>query len=1567
MASNTYTGLTTISGASESTLNTYSLGTSSGLTFSDAGGTVAFGSNSTSAAALTLSAHSVLTPNTYDIGLSGNIGGLSGDLFILGPGKITLTGTLAASALSSIHIQGSTLNVTSASLGTGLGSPPPINIDTLGGTLQAGGDLTIPSGQSITLAGVPGTIDLNGHTVSIASVITGAGNLIVTGTGTLTLTNGSNSYEGSTSIFNGTVNAVAGAFPNDAITSPAPGQLIFGGLGAPVGATPKFQLGGSFATFTPAIVFMSNAIIDTNGYTMSASGVVAGVLANSFTLAGTGTLTLAGANIYKGPTIVSAGTLQAGIAFTGSSGAFGYNSAVTVATGATLDLNNFNNTVGSLTGSGSVLLGTGTITVNNGNSLTFAGNITGSSGGLSLTQGTFTLSGSNAYSGATTVTAGTLLSGSSVALANNSTFVIGTQATLNLNGNSNTIKSLSGSSGGAVILGNQTLTLSNGSSSTFAGSITGSGGALTLTTGTQILSGSNSYTGATTINGGTLQAGAINTLSSGSAVSIASGGSLSLNGFNNTIKSLTGPSGSSVNLGSGVLAIANGNTQTFTGAISGVGGGLTLSSGQLTLAGTNTYTGPTIVNTGTLIASTGNTSPFGVGSNITVENGGTLNFGTINASGVTVGTLQNSASVIGNMTLGKLNVAGYTQISNGALSLTIPGTGVSGFEAMSSTGAITLAGALTVTGLSTATAPVILIQGTGAPNQLSGVFSSSTLPAGFSLQYDYAENQVYLTGGSSGGCNGTWNHNSTANWGDIVNWNPATCAPGVSNTPGDLDTATFANLGESRSISVYLATSGTSGPAVQNVTLYDISFNADTTEYNILSYFGSTITLDGVVSPKPRITVSAGSHALYPPIILNKDSRFSLAGALTMGLFSSITGSGSTLFVSEDDTAGVFNNLGAIAPGNVTIQGCTINNYSTISPTSALTIQALAGNASSLVVNNYNSMLPASLVIDGSASATIINNIGSGEVLSPIGQISTTGGITITNATVSNTLGGQIFAASGQTLTINSGTVSNDAASIIGSTGSNLSLVGGMLSSSGKVLADNYTQASGSTLQINVLDVVNSGNLAISGTGNLGGTLAVNALPGFTLSSTQVIPLVTDANGFASHFSNYELQNFPSSVIPEIVVTSTSIDLATTPVTISHISAGSQMLFNAITMHNSFITRKCSQLKNRMPKTSKKETVDIRKTMQGDVVYQEQPPMFQLADRLAYSQDGQEFEIASSNQWEYQEAAWHILPHWSLPKNKQAVTLTESQKQAQLSRKIQEESQRTFNVYAGPTSSFGSSKSLGSQVGLGYSTVGALAGFDAILGTPSEGYVSGGIGSIVSYEKLWGSAHHDAGSMDLDKVHGSIYGTILPSKLPELYFEMIAGCAYSWDGLKREAGFDGSLQAKSHTNELIFDGLAGVEYTVTNKAAPFFGKSFSMTPLLHLQYAHDHVYGFKEKGAGIYNLKVDSQNVQALTSSLGARFDYFFSYSKFNMMIELDAEWQREYLNRNRSVYFTPFNITDISSATSISATARNSGLVALDIFTNFSKGWQLEANGTFQWNHLAYNAFFYLGFGRAF
>ena len=96
-----------------------------------------------------------------------------------------------------------------------------------------------------------------------------------------------------------------------------------------------------------------------------------------------------------------------------SGGQMATTSNVLVATGATLDLNGNNQTIATLTGSGAVTLGAGTLTVNNAVPDAFTGTITGTGGLTKTGAGTLTLGAGGAavqasYTGVTTVNAGVL-------------------------------------------------------------------------------------------------------------------------------------------------------------------------------------------------------------------------------------------------------------------------------------------------------------------------------------------------------------------------------------------------------------------------------------------------------------------------------------------------------------------------------------------------------------------------------------------------------------------------------------------------------------------------------------------------------------------------------------------------------------------------------------------------------------------------------------------------------------------------------------------------------------------------------------------------------------------------------------------------------------------------------------------------------------------------------------------------------------------------------------------------------------------------------------------------------
>jgi outer membrane autotransporter protein len=105
----------------------------------------------------------------------------------------------------------------------------------------------------------------------------------------------------------------------------------------------------------------------------------------------------------------------------------------------------------------------------------------------------------------------------------------------------------------------------------FAPAISGNG-TVNVFAGTTILTAANSYSGPTNVDGGTLRAGAPNTFSPNSAVTVAAGGTLDLNGFNQTVPGLT--NAGLVNMGTGTPA---GTLLTTTSYI-GTGGTIAMNT-----------------------------------------------------------------------------------------------------------------------------------------------------------------------------------------------------------------------------------------------------------------------------------------------------------------------------------------------------------------------------------------------------------------------------------------------------------------------------------------------------------------------------------------------------------------------------------------------------------------------------------------------------------------------------------------------------------------------------------------------------------------------------------------------------------------------------------------------------------------------------------------------------------------------------------------------------------------------------------------------------------------------------
>jgi len=281
------------------------------------------------------------------------------------------------------------------------------------------------------------------------------------------------------------------------------------------------------------------------------------------------------------------------------------------------------------------------LTVNNSSSDLFSGVLRDGAGGgsLFLTKegaGKLTLGGNNTFTGSITIDAGTLQVGSTGALGtgqNVVAFGASSTGTLSLNGNSVTIGSLqTNSSVGTPVVQNAsatpaTLTIAGGGG--YAGVLQdGTGGgplALVLSSGETSLSGNNTFTGGVTINGAAVlqlgSAGALNSTTP-NAVALDSGtATLTLNGLNLTVSSLTGNGivQDESSSGSPTLTVNNSSSDLFSGVLrDGAGGGSLFltkeGAGTLTLGGNNTFTGSITIDAGTL--QVGSTGALGTGQNV---------------------------------------------------------------------------------------------------------------------------------------------------------------------------------------------------------------------------------------------------------------------------------------------------------------------------------------------------------------------------------------------------------------------------------------------------------------------------------------------------------------------------------------------------------------------------------------------------------------------------------------------------------------------------------------------------------------------------------------------------------------------------------------------------------------------------------------------------------------------------------------------------------------------------------------------------------------------------------------
>ena len=1064
--------------------------------------------------------------------------------------------------------------------------------------------------------------------------------------------------------------------------------------------------------------------------------------------------------------------------------------------------------------------------------------IIGFGGIIKTGSATLTLTGTNEYTGATTVDQGTLQIGNGLtgSILASSPVIISGSGVLAINLANN------GEFASSIDNGN-IVRMVNVNTNIVSGIISGSGSVIQDGTGLTNLTGSNSYTGATVINSGTLQIGATGSISSESVIGIHQGGALLLS---TALPELL--SRSYVNDGKVILDIPT-DACVLSGTISG--------SGSLVQAGTNTviigvkqsYTGSTVVEAGVMKLAADNL--LASTTRLQVNAGGIFD---LEEHTQTVGSLVGNGTV--SVGFDSMFSVGFDN-TNATFAGSINGLG----------GVIKVgSGTWTLTGNNTCSVPIIADQGTvqigdGVTGSLllsDYIIVSGSGVLAINMANDAAINTLVFNMGlvKMVGANTNIVSSEIFGPGGFVQ-----DGPGLTKLTGsnNYDGATIVNAGT-------LSISGSMGAISSSSALIVRQGGTLLMDTAVTDMLSKSITSDGMVVLQ---------ESAFDTYVLS--GTISGSGAvIKTGTNTLVIGANQTYTGSTVVAGGVLK----LAADNLLASSARlqVNTGATFDlETHSQTVGSLlgggtisTGSSAVLSVGADNSNTTFSGAINGSGA---VNKVGSGNWI-------VTGANTYTGPT--NILGGGLL--------IN-GSLKGDVlvkAGILGGSGIihgnvvNQAIVSPGNSPGTLTIGGNYTQSASGVLSIQIASATVYDKLVVGGKANLNGTLLVSSLGDYRPVPGTSLTILTADQGITGTFSDVTSAGLAKVTVvyqaSSVLLESAYKWFGDAPGLSLNERAVALALDKMMKTSNFYDNKRLTDLCDYLTAFSRKDLPSaFERIVPTDYVILPDAS-FGMAQVQASNLERRTEEIRSSLvEFTANVSAPSSYYTSSATVRDDGVRYIDANGHELAPTPIE----RRIGFFLNGSGEFVDDKSSTLSGGGKFNTGGISTGADYRFNDNFAAGLTAGYANTTTTGRGDGSVGIDTGDI-------SVYAT----GFNEGYFvNGILGGGSSNYGIRRDS-LDGSAHAD--TSGMNFHALLGGGYSYTNAG-------FSAGPIVSLRYTSVQIDGFSEKGS-LAPLDIFDQSKSSFKSLAGFQVAYAIPAGSVIVKPQAKLQWQHEFSNDNRDI-----------------------------------------------------------------